>query len=277
MASSRRPGGRSRLTLILLVLTSITVLTLDFRGSAVVRQIRGVAGTVFSPVRGAADTVFGPFSDAWEGAFEYDDVRRENEELRRELEELKASGLIEIDAQTQLEQLQKQLELPVLSSVNSVTARVSSGRISNFDHTIEIDKGSSVGIGVGMPVVANGLVGRVVQVTGNRSVIRLITDPELRVGVKLASTQTIGVATGQGEGSPLRVPSIPPATTIADGEVVTTSGQSDSLYPPDILVGTVVTKETSADQLEQVLTVEPAVDVGRLSYVSVLLYTPPVP
>ena len=49
MALSRRSTrlGRSRFTLLLLVLTSITVLTLDFRGSGVVDDLRGGAATVF--------------------------------------------------------------------------------------------------------------------------------------------------------------------------------------------------------------------------------------
>ena len=50
MALSRRTG-RSRFTLILLILTSITVLTLDFRGSGFVDDVRGAAMTVFSPIR----------------------------------------------------------------------------------------------------------------------------------------------------------------------------------------------------------------------------------
>ena len=39
MALSRR-SGRSRFTLILLVLSSVTILTLDFRGSSAVQGLR---------------------------------------------------------------------------------------------------------------------------------------------------------------------------------------------------------------------------------------------
>ena len=48
MAISRRTGGRSRLTIALLVLTSIALLTLDFRDAEVVQSARRVAATVFS-------------------------------------------------------------------------------------------------------------------------------------------------------------------------------------------------------------------------------------
>ena len=67
MALSRRSGGRSRLTIALLVLTSLALLTLDFRDAAIVQSARRTAGNVFSPLRGAAETVSEPFSNAWNG------------------------------------------------------------------------------------------------------------------------------------------------------------------------------------------------------------------
>jgi len=272
MALSRRPGRRSRLTLVLLVLTSITVLTLDFRGSGPVREIREAASTAFSPIRSAADTVFRPIGDAWNGAFHYDDVENENEQLRKELDDLRAQAATNDDARRQLEELQTQLKLPVLATIPHVEARITSGPLTNFDHTIEISKGANDGIKVNMPVVAGGLVGRVVQVTADRSIIKLVTDPDFQVGVKLAASQDIGLSRGQGDNSPLQITGIQPTTEVPNGDVVTTSGQSDSYFPPDIPVGAVTRAEKTADQLQQILTVETTVDFSRLSYVSVLLY-----
>src|SRR3954468_5791339 len=123
MALSRRTG-RSRFTLVLLVLTSVTVLTLDFRGSSVITQLRGVATTVFSPFRSATDTVFGPVGDAWNGAFSYDDVRRENERLRRELADAKAAAASGEQATNELEEQRRNNGLPVLSEIPNVSADV---------------------------------------------------------------------------------------------------------------------------------------------------------
>ena len=60
-----------------LVLTSIALLTLDFRDSDIVQSARRVAGTVFSPLRGAAETVSEPFSNAWHGITGYGDLEDE--------------------------------------------------------------------------------------------------------------------------------------------------------------------------------------------------------
>ena len=87
------------------------------------------------------------------------------------------------------------------------SARVLSSDPSNFSHTIDISKGSDDGLKVGMPVVNGaGLVGRIVQVTPNRSTVQLITDPDFLVGVRLlGSDLATGTAHGQGQGEDLLV------------------------------------------------------------------------
>ena len=113
---------------------------------------------------------------------------------------------------------------------------------SNFSHTIDISKGSDDGLKVDMPVVNGaGLVGRIVQVTPNRSTVQLITDPDFLVGVRLlGSDLATGTAHGQGQGEDLLVdtrlePDIddPPKP----GTALTTSGAQLSAFPDSIPVG----------------------------------------
>ena len=71
---------------------------------------------------------------------------------------------------------------------------------SNFYPTIEIDRGTADGVGVGMPVVAGaGLVGEVLDAGRTTSVIRLITDARSQVGVRFADG-TIRDRNGSGDG-----------------------------------------------------------------------------
>jgi hypothetical protein len=75
-----RRGGRSRATLIFLVLLSITLITLDFRGdSGVIDAIRDGATDALAPVRDAVDSAFSPVGDALHGVTSYGDVRYEKE------------------------------------------------------------------------------------------------------------------------------------------------------------------------------------------------------
>ncbi len=200
MAISRRTGGRSRLTIALLVLTSLALLTLDFRDAAVVQSARRVAGNVFSPLRGAAETVSEPFTNAWHGVTDYGDLEDDNAELQRRIDELEGRAVLEEDAAQQLAELLEQQGLEWVGAIPTTVARVVAGNPSNFSHTIDINKGSDDGIRDGMAVVNGaGLVGRIVQVTSSRSTVQLITDPDFAVGVRLLPSGVTGHRTGEGE------------------------------------------------------------------------------
>ncbi len=273
MALPRR-SGRSRLTLALLIITSLAVLTLDFRDAGVVEGLRRVASTVFSPLRGAADAVTEPFSNGWNGITDYGDVKSENEELRRRLEEAEGLAVRGEDALAELDALLEQVGIDFVGDVPRATARVVSGPVSNFSHTVEIDKGSDDGIREGMPAVSGaGLVGRVRQVTSSRATIQLLTDPDFRVGVRLLPDGVLGTATGSGQGDPLVVDtSLAAETVLEPGGHVVTSGADRSAFPASIPVGTVRDTNEAGGGLSLDLVVEPFVDTTRLTFVTVVLW-----
>lgn len=280
MALSRRTGGRSRLTIALLVLTSIALLTLDFRDAEVVQSARRMAGTVFSPLRGAAETVASPFSNAWHGVTDYGDIKAENEDLREQLELAQGGEVLEEDASSQLAEILAQQNLEWVGAIETTTARVLSSDPSNFSHTIDISKGTDDGLKVDMPVVNGaGLVGRIVQVTPNRSTVQLVTDPDFLVGVRLlGSDLATGTARGQGQGEDLLVdtrlePEIDDPPT--PGTALTTSGAQLSAFPDSIPVGKIRTVREAGGGLTLELVVRPMADTERMQFVTVLLWEPP--
>ena len=274
MALSRRTG-RSRLTLALLVLTSITVLTLDFRDSSVVAGARELAATIFSPLRGVAETATEPLSDAWDGITGYNELERENEALRAQLDELRGERVQDEDAAEQLDKLLEQLDIEWVGDIPTATARVVAGPGSNFSRAVEIDKGSDDGLREGMPVVNGaGLVGKLVQVTAHRSHVMLITDPAFRVGVRVVETGAIGTAEGTGEGEWLLVDTgIEAGTEVPEGAALTTSGSDKATFPGFIPVGEVVGTQPGSGGLTVDLRVEPLADTSNLAFVTILLMT----
>jgi rod shape-determining protein MreC len=239
-----------------------------------------VAGTVFSPLRGAAETVSEPFTNAWHGITDYGDIKGENDELRERIEELEGQGVLEDDATSQLKELLEQQRLEWVGGIDTTAARVLSSDPSNFSHTVDISKGSDDGLKVGMPVVNGaGLVGRLVQVTPNRSTVRLITDPDFLVGVRLlGSDLATGTARGQGPGEDLLVdtrlePEIDDAPQ--PGTALTTSGAQLSTFPDSIPVGKVRTVRETGGGLTLELVVRPMADTERMQFVTVLLWEPP--
>lgn len=275
MALSRPAGSRTRLTV--LVLTSVTLMTLGLRDVPVIRELREIAGTIVNPVESAAETVTRPVRNAWHGVTDYDDVKSENDELRARLAEIEAADVAESDAEKQLADLSDVLDLPWVGDIPSVTARVVSGPRSNFSHAIQIDKGTDDGLDVGMPVITGaGLVGRVSRTSASSAVVELVTDPDFRVGVRLARTGELGTARGQGRDEPLIVDSgIRPGTEVEPDAGVATSGVDRSAYPPGIPVGTVADTREASGGLALELVVDPLADVDRLSYVDVLRWQAP--
>lgn len=273
MALSRRTG-RSRLTLALLVLTSIALLTLDFRDSAIVASARRIASTAFSPLRGAAEAVSEPFANTWHGITDYGDLEAENDELRAQLDELRGGAVLDEDAAEQLAELLGQLDIEWVGDIPRATARVVAGPASNFADTVEIDKGSDDGLAEGMPVVNGaGLVGRLVQVTPDRSTVQLITDPDFAVGVRLVPDGAPGTARGTGEGEDLAVDTgLEADAEVAEGTALTTSGADRSAFPAFIPVGTVRSTREGSGGLTLDLVVEPLADTERLAFVTVLLW-----
>ena len=271
--ASQRP---SRTTIIVLVLASITLITIDFRGDAgPLEGLRDGALDVLSPARGLVDGATEPVRDAWNGAFNYDEVEQENAELRARVEELEADALLVAALHRELGAARELIGVTEDLDLQTVTARVIDAPISDFERTIELDVGTDDGVFDDMPVLGpGGLVGRTVQTTGGRSRVQLLTDGTFGVGVRLSRSGETGAAVGRGRSDPLEIELVDISTVVIPGETVTTSGQEGSAFPPGLLVGTVTTAEV--DEIDGVrrVSLAPAADLNRLDIVTVLRWPP---
>ncbi len=234
--------------IIALVVTSLLLITLDRRGSAVLDGARRVSVDLLAPVRGVVSAVFSPVRGAWNGIFNYDAIQEENDRLREQLDQQEGAS---IEAEAQIrdnEALRAFNTLPVRSDIPTVAAEVISDASSNFQQTIEINKGSNHGIRTGMAVITPaGLVGRVAQVSANRSAVRLITDPAFAAGVKLAPAPTPVTTVAPATPDPAAVPPaaapaapgttlVPPTTAVPPTTVVPPAATAP---PPTTVVGEV--------------------------------------
>lgn len=270
-------SARPRFTLLLLVLTSVTLLTLDYRGqgAGLIDTVKDGARDAFAPVQATSDRVFAPVGDFVGGILHYGDLRAENDSLRRENDEMRGELLRADDVERERRALLDRFALDSLADVPRVDARVVTASPSNFALTVEIDRGTGAGVGKGMPVVTGGgLVGRVTDVSRRRATVLLITEKASSVGVRLSSSGDVGVATGQGFRAPLSVDLIDPATLVDSGEIVVTSGLQQSVFPPGIPVGKVRAAGSEPGDLQKTVTVDPVVDLRRLSFVTVLQWSP---
>ena len=203
-------------------------------------------------------------------------LQQRNEELEIEVARL----------QTQVIELQQQLrEAQVLYALlDFARARPESqysaasviGRDpSPFLHYIIIDHGSDDGIRHGMPVVTErGLVGRIDAVTAGASRVQLLTDPGFGVNVRIQPAEVYALTQGSLTGD-ISVEMVPQDITLHSGDIILTSGLGGK-FPPDVLIGQVVTVRKQETGLFQSASVQPTVDFSSLRAVLVIVNFKPV-
>lgn len=146
---------------------------------------------------------------------------------------------------------------------------------SPFLHYVIINRGSNDDIRRGMPVVTNqGLVGRIDAVIADAARVQLITDPASAVNVYLQNAATDAVLEGSITGD-VSLDMISQDSVVEPGDLILTSGLGGG-YPPDLILGQVVTLRTLEFELFQQATVQPAVDFSRLEIVLVITNFRPV-
>ncbi len=277
MAVYRRTSRR-RSILVLLVLTSITLITLDTRanGGGVTGSVRDSVRDAVAPAQDAVDNALSPVADWFDGVTSSGDLKRENAQLRRELEAARGranQARAAIAANRELTALDGLTWTP---GVPSVVAQITAASPGNFEATVGLNKGTGAGIRAGNPVVAgDGLVGRVAEASGRRATVLMLTDPSSGVSVRLESGAN-AVVTGRAGSSLLALEFLQPEDVeVKVGEMVTTSGLEPSRFPADIPVGKVVSVKKIPGALTQRILVRPLAEVGRLSYVRVLQWPAP--
>jgi cell shape-determining protein MreC len=222
--------GRRRL-LVLFVVTALALLTFDRRGNSVIDSGRRVLGEALSPVQAVLRAVGTPIGNAWRGITSYDDIERENAELRDQIDAAVGAAAAAEAATFEMNELRASLGLTTLQQIPRVAAEVISGSPSNFDLTVTLNQGSDRGIKVGNPVITSaGLVGRVTKVTSNTSTVRLINDPELSVSVRFQARECVdGQPTTPTTATP--DPSIPIVSVPPDPTAVSVAPPA-SVVPP---------------------------------------------
>jgi rod shape-determining protein MreC len=138
-----------------------------------------------------------------------------------------------------------------------------------------INIGSNQGILPGMPVVTNkGLVGRVDAVIAEAARVLLVTDAASAVNVRLQSSDIEAMLVGSVTGD-LSLDMISQDATLTVGDVVLTSGLGGT-YPPNLLVGQVLSVRKLDYELFQQAAIQPNVDFNHLGFLLVITNFAPV-
>jgi len=202
------------------------------------------------------------------------DVRRENEELRNQVRELKEANQAYREAAATNIRLHKLLQSKESLPTPSISADIIGRDPSLWSHTLIINRGGQEGLKEGMPVItADGVTGQVVDTSPHFAKVLLAIDPNSAIDVLSQRSRMQGILKGTGEGFELDY--VLKNADVEEGDNIVTSGFGD-LFPKGLPVGKVVNIEKNKRGMFQKIVVAPAVDFSTLETVLVLLAESPL-
>ena len=187
--------------LAVLLAASIVLITIDFRqpDGGPTDRLQRLAITVFGPLQQGASAVVRPVGDLAGGISELGSLHDENRRLEAEVARLRAKERTYADVLGENKRLRGVLGMAERCGCRTVGASVVAGSGSNFQLSVTVDAGTRQGVARDMAVVdADGLVGRVTQVTADYATVLLVTDPASGVAATLARGKAPGIVKGSG-------------------------------------------------------------------------------
>ena len=158
-------GARQKFSLFVLILISIAILLLDSSQLKPIKIFRSLVNDGIYRISAVSSSPLRFGSATKDFLIKHIFIYKENEKLKSEIEELKQQKLTTSYLETENKQLQEVVKLDKESSFTTVGAKIILDKNSPYLNSVIINKGSNVGIKLGMPVLSKGhLVGTIVEV-----------------------------------------------------------------------------------------------------------------
>ena len=266
----------------ILVLLVLVFLHLPLRGA---RRARAVVRDLLHPLENTAVVGVRRVATWFSAAGQADRLAMENARLQRALGE-RDFRIVELEQiRRENEALRRQLGFAILSPRQLLLAEVTArGELSGWWQTVRINKGHRDGVLPDMAVItSDGVIGRTLDVTARSSEVLLITDPNSKLSAKIDRNMAFGIMRGSGvrtggkyhlevlaAARPAEVRYLPATHEILPGDRVVTSGLGH-VFPEGLPIGEVVRVRLHESGLYQKAEVRPHADVRSLRYVFVVL------
>jgi rod shape-determining protein MreC len=277
--TQREIRQRAPIWLAVLLLANLVIMAVDARDS-VTRQrlLRVWIQALVSPAQSLSSGASGASTNFIRQIVNFRSTAYENEELKKQLSNAQLELRNAQQATAENERLKGLLNLKQETGYDRVPARVIARDSSIWFNTITIDRGSSSGITLNMPVVTgSGIVGRVIALSPWTAQVMMVTDEKAAAGAivgQIGGTGALGSVRGLGEKGLVEMRYVSGLEKVEVGNYILTTGQ-DGIYPPGLTIGEVVAvKPGTATQSHEIL-IRPGAKLDQLEEVAVLLYHPP--
>lgn len=262
---------------ILALLVGIMIYSVTQGGTSIAGS--NLLGGVFKPVRKLSHSISNKVETKIDMYINAGGYYNENQALKEQISELYNKLTEYENAKKEIEELRKFIgikeenEQYELSPPCSVIGRVANDPFGSFI----IDRGSNDEIKVYDPVVTGeGLVGVVVEVASNYSIVRTILSPEVSLGGLCVESRDTGIVEGSVDKASTglcQMVYINKENNIQKGNLIITSGNS-GLFPQEYIIGTVVETGINENGLTAYAIIQPTVEINKLTTVIVIKSMP---
>ena len=184
--------------------------------------------------------------DKWTGYVWLRGVRRENEQLKADIERMKLEQARLSEDANMARRVQTLLAFKEQYIEGTIAAQVIGTSGSEQSRVLYIDKGSDDGIKQDMAVITpTGIVGKIVQVSAGSAQVLPINDQLSGVGAALKDSRLQGILKGAANGT-TTLQYIMSDEPVKPGETVITSG-GDRIFPKGLEIGRVASVEPGKD------------------------------
>lgn len=232
------------------------------------------AGAVVRPVQRLASGIGGFFGRGFGYFTEFDELKAENEELKKQLRE---NEQLVRDAQLAIEEnnrFRAQAGQPERQrNLTTVNAEVISRNPGDTAVTLTLDKGTAHGVAKGdLVTTIDGMVGYVSEAGANTCEVTTVTDVDMQCGALITRTRETAIAEGSYDlmsEDKLRLSYLTAGNQVVVGDTVETSGRG-GVFPKGIMIGTVESVQPEETGISYYAVLRPFVNVQNVSNVSII-------
>ena len=206
-------------------------------------------------------------------------LQNDNERLVRELQILNArmQRMSAINGENQ--RLRDLLNANRNGSLQVQMVSILDVDLNPYRQRIVLDAGSRQGVKIGQAIMdSGGILGQVIEVTGNKATALLVTDADHAIPVQVARSGFRSIAFGTGEPYSLLISDIPQSADIRKGDLLVTSGMGGR-FPAGFPVAIVESLKPNDTGLFMVGRAKPAARLDRgleVLLVNEIIPSPPI-
>lgn len=204
----------------------------------------------------------------------YDDLKTENEKLRKENAELREQLADYYDVKQENAKLWKYYDLKKQNPSYKIQPAAVIMRDANDDfYSFTLDIGTSSGVSVNNPVITeNGLVGWVYKADLTTCKVKTILSPDTKAGAVDKQSNDSGIISGSASLSDNNLTSLTKLeenNKIKQGDMIVTSG-TGGIYPGNLIIGKVKEIKFNSYDASRYAVVEPYEDIRRITSAAVI-------